>query len=111
MLFGLNGGPGGINLAIVDENDRNVAAYTPKNSYSSVVVTAPALQLGTSYTVVMDAVIGGADDNGFATDTTYSGGTNIGAIEMTELIQGGSGHSMGGGPGGPGGPGGHRPRH
>ena len=111
MLFGLNGGPGGINLAIVDANDRIVAAYTPKNSYSSVVVTAPALQIGNTYTVVMDAVIGGADDNGFAADVSYSGGTNVGAIEMTELIQGGSGHSMGGGPGGPGGPGGHRPRH
>ena len=76
-----------------------------------MVVTAPALQLGNTYTVVMDAVIDGADNNGFAADVSYSGGTNVGTIEMTELIQGGSGHSMGGGPGGPGGPGGHRPRH
>ena len=108
MLFGLNGGQGGINLAIVDENDLVVASYTPVNPYSAVVVTAPALQVGSTYSVVMDATISGTDEHGFASGTTYSGGTNIGSIEMTELIQGGSGHSMGGG-GGFGGGGGRRP--
>ena len=99
MLFSLNGGQGGINLAIVDENDQVVASYIPVNPYSAVVVTAPALQVGSTYSVVMDAAISGADEHGFASGTTYSGGTNIGSIEMTELIQGGSGHSMGGGGG------------
>lgn len=109
MLFGINGAQGGVNLAIVDAQNNIVAAYTPENSYSAVVVTAPGLQVGNTYSVVMDAAIDGADDHGFAANTTYTGGTNIGAIEMTTLLQGGSGHSMGGGPGGGGfggGPGG-----
>ena len=109
MLFGINGAQGGVNLAIVDAQNNLVAAYTPENSYSAVVVTAPGLQVGNTYSVVMDAAIDGADDHGFAANATYTGGTNIGAIEMTTLLQGGSGHSMGGGPGGGGfggGPGG-----
>ncbi|MBQ2930850.1 MAG: carbohydrate-binding domain-containing protein [Clostridia bacterium] len=111
MLFGINGARGGVNLAIVDAQNNIVAAYTPENSYSAVVVTAPGLQVGNTYSVVIDAAIDGADEHGFAANTTYTGGTNIGAIEMTTLLQGGSGHSMGGGPGGGGfggGPGGGR---
>lgn len=106
MLFGINGAQGGVNLAIVDAQNSIVAAYTPENSYSAVVVTAPGLQVGNTYSVVMDAAIDGADEHGFAANTTYTGGTNIGSIEMTTLLQGGSGHSMGGGPGGGGGFGG-----
>lgn len=108
MLFGLNGGPAGRNLAIVDAEGRIVAAYTPENSYSAVVVTAPGLQVGNAYTVVIDAVIDNADAHGFAADASYTGGTELGSIEMTTALQGGSGHSMGGGPGGGfgGGPGG-----
>ncbi len=105
MLFGINGAQGGRNLAIVDADNRIVAAYTPVNSYSAVVVTAPGLQVGRTYSVVVDAVIDGADKHGFAADATYTGGTSLGSIEMTTLLQGGSGHGMGGGPGG----GGRRP--
>lgn len=113
MLFGLNGGPAGRSLAIADAEGRIVAAYTPENSYSAVVVTAPGLQVGSTYTVVIDAVIDGADAHGYAADAAYTGGTALGSIEMTTALQGGSGHSMGGGSGGgfgggPGGPGGGR---
>lgn len=97
MLFGINGARGGVNIAIVDANNRVVAAYTPVNSYSAVVITAPGLQVGETYSVVMQAEIEGMDAHGFATDAAYTGGTNIGSIEMTTLLQGGSGHSMGGG--------------
>ena len=112
MLSGINGARGGINIAIVNAENRVVAAFTPENSYSAVVVTAPGLQVGNTYSVVMGATIDSMDDHGFAAEVAYTGGTNIGSIEMTTLLQGGSGHSMGGGgefgggPGGPGGPGG-----
>ncbi len=110
LFFGLNGGPAGRNLAIADESGRIVASYTPENSYSTMVVTAPGLQVGSTYTVVVDAVIDGADAHGFATGSTYTGGTSLGSIEMTTLLQGGSGHGMGGsgGFGGPGGGGNRR---
>lgn len=103
MLFGMSGAQAGVNIAIVDADNRVVAAYTPENGYSAVVVTAPGLQVGNTYAVVVEAAIDGADAHGFAADTVYTGGTNLGSIEMTTLLQGGSGHSMGGGPGGGGG--------
>lgn len=110
MLFGLNGGPAGRNLAVIDVEGKVVAAYTPENSYSAVVITAPGIQVGGTYQVVIDAAIDGADAHGFAADAAYTGGTVLGSIEMTTALQGGSGHSMGGGPGGGfgGGPGGGR---
>ena len=110
MLFGLNGGPAGRSLAVIDVEGKVVAAYTPENSYSAVVITAPGIQVGNTYQVVIDAAIDGADAYGFAADTSYTGGTVLGSIEMTTVLQGGSGHSMGGGPGGgfSGGPGGGR---
>ena len=110
MLFGLNGGPAGRNLAVVNAEGKVVAAYTPENSYSAVVITAPGIQVDNTYQVVIDAAIDGADAHGFAADTSCTGGTVLGSIEMTTALQGGSGHSMGGGPGGGfgGGPGGGR---
>lgn len=103
MLFGINGARGGVNIAIVDAAGNVVAAYTPENSYSAVVVTAPGLQVGNTYSVVMEADITGMDEHGFAAQATFTGGTTLGSIEMTEMLQGGSGHGMGGGFGGGGG--------
>lgn len=108
MFFGINGAKGGVNIAIVDANGQVVASFTPENNYSSVVVTAPGLQVGNTYSIVMGAEINGMDSHGFASDTSHTGGTIIGSIEMTTLLQGGSGHGMGGGPGSQSGPGGGR---
>ncbi len=100
MLFGINGASAGINLAITDANGTVVAAYTPENNYSAVVVTAPGLQVGSTYAVVMAAEIDGLDEHGFTADVPCTGGRELGSIEMTTALQGGSGHSMGGGGGG-----------
>lgn len=105
MLFSMNG-QAGTSIAIMDASSRVVAAFTPDNSYSSVVITAPGLAVGQTYTVVTGAEIDGADAHGFATDAAISGGTIAISIEMTTLLQGGSGHGMGGFGGGPGGFGG-----
>ncbi len=100
MLFGINGAQAGTNMAIVSNENKVVVSYTPEDHYSCAVVTAPALQVGSTYSVVMGANVEGADAHGFAADAAFTGGTNIGSIEMTEILQGGSGHSMGGRPGG-----------
>lgn len=114
ILFGLNGGPAGRNLSIVNADGKVVASYTPVNNYSAVVVTSPGIQIGSTYQVVIDAAIDSADNHGFAADAAYTGGTVLGSIEMTTALQGGSGHNTGGGPGDPGrrpggGPGSRRP--
>lgn len=97
MLFNFRGGHANVNIAVVDEKERVVASFTPDTSYSSVVVTAPGLQVGNTYQILLNAEIEGADAYGFAQDAAYANGTYAGTIEMTTLLQGGSGHSFGGG--------------
>ncbi len=99
VLFGLSGATGGVNLAIVDEAGQVIASFTPENQYSAVVITAPGLQLGNTYSVVAGAEISGTDSHGFAQGAAYSGGQVLGEIEITSLLQGGSGHSTPGGGG------------
>ena len=97
MFFSANNAPAGVNIAIVDENNLVVVSFTPDTKYSSVAVTAPGLQVGKTYYVIGGATIDGMDEFGFATGATYTGGTNYGSIKMTTTLQGGSGHSFGGG--------------
>ena len=95
MLFTYNSGRAGVNLSVVDTAGKVVAAYTPENNYSSVVVTAPGLQLGNTYTIVSGAQIDGMDEHGFAADAACTGGTQLGSIQITTELQGGSGHHFG----------------
>ena len=89
-------------LALVNADEQVVAAFSPVNAYQSVVVTAPGIQSGQTYTIVTGAEITTADANGFASDGEYTGGQTAGTITMVGLIYG-TGHSFGPGGGGPGG--------
>ena len=85
----------GKTLCICDENGNVLASFTPAKSYQSIVVSAPGIEKGNTYTLVSGAEIEGADENGFAENTTKSGGTTIAEIEMISSIYGSSG-GMGG---------------
>lgn len=95
-------------LAICNEDGTVLASFTPVKSYQSAVITAPGIESGKSYTLVVGATVANADSNGYAQNTTCTGGTTIATLNMNGLIYGSSG---GMGPGGmkPGGMGG-RPR-
>ena len=96
----------GTTFALVDENGNVVAAFTGLKDYQSAVVTAPAIRDGGAYTIVTGATIDGADANGYAADTTLTGGTVQGTVEMTGLLYGAGGGFGGfGGMGGRGGKG------
>lgn len=94
---------GGSSIALVDGQGQIVAAYTPKNTYQSVVITTPGLQINQQYTLVAGADIP-ADAYGFTDGGSATGGTDVAAIDMTSAIYGG-GYGMHGNPGG--GPGGN----
>ena len=104
ILLGLSQLSGGTGIAICDTNGKTVASFTPKKSYSCIVVTAPGLQLNEKYSFYSGASVDGADENGYAVGAGISGGTLLTEVTLDTLLYGGSGH--GGGPGGPGGPGG-----
>lgn len=89
-------------LALVNADGQIVAAFTPMTAYQSAVFTAPGIQDGQTYSIVVGGQFSSADANGFAHDGPCTGGNTAGAITMDGLIHG-IGHSFGPGGGGPGG--------
>lgn len=94
----------GTSFAVCDSSGKVVASFTPDKAYQSVAVTAPGIQSGESYSMVVGGTVSGCDENGYAQNASISGGTTLGTISMTSNLYGGSGGM--GGMGGPGGGGG-----
>ena len=90
---------GGKNFAVCDANGNVVISFTPSKNYASAAITAPGIQLNETYTVVVGGTLSAADENGFASSGTVTGGTTLGTFTMTSLVMGSSG-GPGGGPGG-----------
>lgn len=102
---------GGTSFAVCDKSGKVIVSFTPAKAYQCAVVSAPDIKSGNSYTLVAGGAVKGADKNGFAQNTTLSGGTTVATVDMTTDIYGSGGGMGGGQPGGmPGGGGGHRPR-
>ena len=98
---------GGSTFALCDEEGNVIVSFTPAKAYQTAAVTAPEIQNGKKYTVVIGATIEGANENGYAHNTTKSGGTTVATVEMTSLIYGSGGMGGFGGGGRPGGMGGN----
>lgn len=101
---------GNTNIALCDENGNAILVFKPKKDYQSAVITAPEIQQGKTYKLYAAVEINGADENGFARNVAYSGGTHIADITMDSLLYG-TGGGFRPGPGGGdhgGGPGGIR---
>ncbi|MBQ3000376.1 MAG: carbohydrate-binding domain-containing protein [Oscillospiraceae bacterium] len=102
-LFSFSTQQGGTSFAVCDAQGNVVIAFTAEKTYASAAITAPGLQQGETYTVIVGGTVSNADENGFASSGTVSGGTTLGTFTMSSLIMGSSG-------GGPGGGGGRPPR-
>lgn len=90
MLVNFSGSTNQI-FALCDTNGNVIASFKPEKNYQSVVVTAPEIQQGNTYKIVIGAEVEGVDENGFARNTSYSGGTELGEIQMDSLLYGYSG--------------------
>ena len=100
--------PAGTLLSICDDKGNVILAFTSTKSFRSALFSAPELQKGKTYTFYTGATIEGLDKNGYAHNTTQTGGTSCGTVTLDDYICGkgsGMGGVPGGGPGG-GGPGG-----
>ncbi len=85
-------------IAVCDGSGNVVVSFTPEKSYQCAVITAPEIQQGSSYKIIIGAEIAHADSNGFAHNSTYTGGTEAATVTMDSLIYGAAG-GMGGKPG------------
>jgi len=100
-LIGVSSQSAGKSLALCDSSGKVIVAFTPQKSYQMVCITAPGLSSGGTYTLVSGGSIAGADANGYAVNTTISGGTTIATFTMSSNIyssssSGGSGWRPGG---------------
>ncbi len=95
MMVNVSGSAGG-EIRLTDANGTELAVYTPLTSYSSVVISAPGVEKGGTYTLTVD----GTETVIAMTDTIYGNGSG--------MMGGGFGGfgDMGGGRGGKGGRGG-----
>lgn len=109
MFVSFNNQVGGTPIALCDSDGNVVVSFTPMKDYQTAVVTAPAVQTGNTYTLVVGGEVSGADENGYAENTAITGGETAATIEMTSNNYSAGG--FGGFGGGPGGmmPGGGRP--
>ena len=69
---------GGKSFLVSDSDGNAIVSFTPSKAYECAVVTAPKIKSNGSYTIVVGAAVSGADENGFAQNTSYSGGTELG---------------------------------
>lgn len=94
MLLTFNRIQSGSSLALLDAQGRVVASFMPENTCQSVVITAPAIQQGQTYTLVSGGTVEGADEHGFAQDAAISGGSTLAEVTMDELLYGSGGFGM-----------------
>ncbi|MGN1386974.1 MAG: carbohydrate-binding domain-containing protein [Bacillus sp. (in: firmicutes)] len=77
---------------LVSDSDGNVVvSFTPAKAYECAVVTAPGIQVGSTYSVVVSAAVSGADENGYAEDSSYTDGIILGSSEASSGSSGSSG--------------------
>lgn len=96
----------GTTLALCDEKGNVVLAFTSTKTFNSALFSAPELAEGKTYTFYVGADIVGLDENGYAHNTTKTGGESCGSVTLSSLISGQGSGMPGGGGGFPGG----RPR-
>ena len=85
----------GTSIAVCDENGNVVLSVTAKKSIGHMVMSCSGIQQGSTYKIVTGCTVDNADENGYAENTTKSGGKDALTVEMTSNLYGGSG-GMGG---------------
>lgn len=91
---------------LCDSAGNVVVSLNNDKSYSSAIVTAPDLNVGESYTVVIGGEASEADELGYADSGTYTGGTALGSLDADTYSSSDNYGTPGGHGGNPGGQGG-----
>lgn len=89
----------GTTLSLCDEEGRVILAFTSTKTFRCALFSAPEIEIGKTYTFYTGASVDGLDENGYAHNTTQTGGTSCGSITVESYVTG-SGSGMPGGGGG-----------
>ena len=94
MLVGGFSAAGGTRVTLCDGAGNVIATFIPEKDYSSVVVSAPSMSEGETYTLCTGGEVEGCDANGYASSGTLGGGTRFTSVEQSGIAV--SSGSMGG---------------
>ena len=73
--------------SICDENGNVIIAFTSTKGFNGMLVSAPELKQGNTYTVYINASVVGLDQNGFAHNTTQTDGEALTSVTFDTLIK------------------------
>lgn len=96
LAYSFSAQKGGTSFLVSDNSGNAIVSFTPSKAYECAIVTAPALENGSDYTIVVGATVSDADENGFAQGAAFTGGTQL---SCDPISSGGFGRhdNMGGG--------------
>ena len=104
VLYSFTTQQGGTSFALSDSAGNIIVSFTPNKSYSSAVVTAPELSANNTSNFIVGGTVANTDENGFARNSTLTGGTGVAEFTIPETLiyKVGGGMNPGGGfrPGG-----------
>lgn len=87
----------GKSVAVTDTAGNVIAAFMPAKQYSHVVISAPELEKGGSYKLLIGGTPSAGDKNGFAANGTVSGAETEEEITLTAVSTSFGSNGMGGG--------------
>lgn len=67
-------------ISVCDGNGNVLFAFTPTKSFNGMIISSPELQYTNAYTIYKNANVSGLDENGFARNTTQTGGEIVGPV-------------------------------
>ena len=77
----------GTTIALCGEDGRALVTFTSKKAFNNVVISAPGMAVGETYTLVSCTAMN-TDENGFARDIPVTVIDTLAQIEMTSLLYG-----------------------
>ena len=77
----------GTTIALCGEDGRALVTFTSKKAFNNVVISAPGMAVGETYTLVSCTAMN-TDENGFARDIPVTVIETLAQIEMTSLLYG-----------------------
>ena len=67
-------------ISICDEKGDVLVAFTPTKSFNGMIISTPELNTSKTFTVYKNASVSELDENGFACNTTQTGGEAVGPV-------------------------------
>lgn len=76
---------GDTTICVKDSTGKELVVFKPKRNFQALVFSSPELQKGSQYTIYAGGTAsGGKDTNGLITGSTYSGGSSLATITVSD---------------------------